>query len=797
MTELAGPLVLPDDVLLIPVGELAASTRARLKCDDADVAITRPRSRTPSRVVDPAFAKLLDRFRSAATIVDAVVGFSKERDADPRDVLKNAFPIIGRLVDDGLLVSPAAGTATRIASSFEVGDTIGEFTVTARVHLVEDVELYQAKRGDGRLAVLKIARPDASTTIVETLRREASILERVGGGVAPELLARGTHDETPYFAMEWRPGVAPVLAATEHRARLSVDGRRAVLDLCIAIVDAYAELHARGVLHGDVHDRNVLVGRSGAVSIIDYGYAQVDGAETTPRAGVPQYHDPQFAAASLAGTRAARLTALDEQYSIGALLYFMAAGVPYLELSLHRSEALRQIVEEPPLPFAAHRLAPWPELEQVLARSLAKNPADRFPSVAELGAAFRAITIPVPSPTTSAKTSAGARLVAELLPRLSPDRKDGVFALGFTEMPLCSINNGAAGVAYALYRLALVRDDASLLADADAWAERALAWTSHPEAFAPRDRSLTWGSIGRVSIYHTASGIHCARTLIALAASDETRARHSADDFAQAVRFRGGKIDITLGQAAALLGCALQVQASRDELPSLARTGERINRAVTRALETSGAVAESSALSTVAIAHGWAGLLYASMQWALARGSAPPPIVGQRLDEVAALARYTRRGAQWPWTNGRGDDRAEPYFTPGWCNGTAGFAFLFALAHRIYGDATFAELAEAAAWNVWDTSNDHMVDLCCGLGGRAYALLAVYRLTGDTAWIDRARVIAERAASLTSAASHDAHRLYKGALGVALLVAELDRPELARMPVFEPEDWPWRRAATS
>src|SRR4051812_26085971 len=111
MPELTGPLVLPDDVLLIPVGDLATTTRARLTCEDGDFAITRPRSRTPSRVIDPAFAALLTEFRTARTIADAVAGFSKARDADPRAVLKNAFPILGRLVDDGLLVAPTAGRA--------------------------------------------------------------------------------------------------------------------------------------------------------------------------------------------------------------------------------------------------------------------------------------------------------------------------------------------------------------------------------------------------------------------------------------------------------------------------------------------------------------------------------------------------------------------------------------------------------------------------------------------------------------------------------------------------------------
>jgi hypothetical protein len=43
----------------------------------------------------------------------------------------------------------------------------------------------------------------------------------------------------------------------------------------------------------------------------------------------------------------------------------------------------------------------------------------------------------------------------------------------------------------------------------------------------------------------------------------------------------------------------------------------------------------------------------------------------------------------------------------------------------------------------------------------------------------------------------NAHRLYKGALGTALLLFELEDPYRARMPLFEPEGWRWRRPAAT
>jgi len=122
--------------------------------------------------------------------------------------------------------------------------------------------------------------------------------------------------------------------------------------------------------------------------------------------------------------------------------------------------------------------------------------------------------------------------------------------------------------------------------------------------------------------------------------------------------------------------------------------------------------------------------------------------------------------------------------TPGWCNGSAGQLFLFTLAHRLLGDEQWLRLAELAAWHVWDEVRGP-ADLCCGSAGRAYALLNLYKHTGATEWLSRARQIANEAAAMAAATTQRANTLWRGELGVAVLIADLASPENARMPFFE------------
>ena len=135
----------------------------------------------------------------------------------------------------------------------------------------------------------------------------------------------------------------------------------------------------------------------------------------------------------------------------------------------------------------------------------------------------------------------------------------------------------------------------------------------------------------------------------------------------------------------------------------------------------------------------------------------------------------------------------------GWCNGSAGFVHLWTLAHTTFDDDRLLTLAERAGWDAFDSVGD-VASVCCGAAGVAYAALELHRYTGDAAWLGRARTLAERAAYTSDQASlvpgtEEAivgrpESLFKGALGVALLAADLARPESACFPFYGEERWP-------
>ena len=924
-TALSGPLVLPADVLLVPVADLSQAARLQLNCQDGDVAITRPRLRTPSRLVSAGAAELLREFATPSTVVEAVIRRSRACGDDPEATLEGAYPLLARLVREGFLVSASDAEARRIEASWEAGERIAGCTVQCCLQVLEDTEVYQVRSGPARReAALKIERsaggaerasaPSAAGGRIERaagdaggrraparrgvaarLDREAAILAhlarraRAGLGaagprgasdpVAPRLLAAGRWQERRFLLLEWCAGVDAQTAAVEARERGGEGGRAAILALCRAVAGAYATLHRQGVLHGDVHPRNVLVPAGGGVRLIDFGLACRRGgpAGLAPpgRGGVAFYFEPEYAAAVLAGRTPPDVSAAGEQYAVAVLLYLLAAGTHYLDFSLERETMLRQIAELSPRTFAERGAGAWPELEAVLGRALAKAPADRFPSLDALAAALQGVPVAATAAAPPVATAAGpaaslatalrraspaAELLAEVLAHVRPGGR--LWESGLPEAPFASVQLGAAGVALALYRMALAREDAELLSQADLWSARAASAedgagpAADPAFYNPR-LDITPETVGRASLLHTAPGVRCTAALIANALDDRAGAARATAAFVAAARQPCPSPDLALGRSGLLLGGSLLLDAlagaggagadaeavaggkaeavavagagAPDRSPAARRPpkgpppappdlllalGDELLAGIWRQIDPLPPLSAWPEAPNLGMAHGWAGYLYATLRWCQAAARPLPAGLAVRLGELADSAESWGRGARWRW---HGQPPAEahglaapaaPRWMAGWCNGSAGMVHLWTLASRMQalspesnpataprgraaaGSDRWLQLAHAAAWHAWE-ADDQVESLCCGLAGRAYALLDLYQAGAGAEWLERARLLADRAAASAAApeVTDASHSLYRGQLGIAVLAADLERPESAAMPLFGDERW--------
>jgi serine/threonine-protein kinase len=787
-------LTLPEDLLILPMTEIEPAMRARLDCSDDDFAITLPHSRKNSVVVDPDTAGLLERFRQPRNLVDAVLLYCLPRQIDPKKMLELYLPTVENFFARGLLVDARqVATDRAVRTDLTAGLEVQGVTIVRPVQVLEDTAVYQVRRmgmedGGTSFGALKWFR-SGNRTAVGSLENEATILGRLDGAGAPRLLGQGEIEDRGYLLLEWCSGVNARTAAEEWRRRGGTQGRHRLLALGVKIARAFGELHRKGILHGDIHPRNVLVDAEGIVTLIDFGASRcIRGAGTPQRPGVPFYFEPEHARAVLAGDRGHPTSEKGEQYAVAALLYFLFCGAYTCEFQLQRDQMLRQIVEEPPMPWGQRGLEPWPSVERLLATALAKEPAKRFPSLAALVQGLEKVleeeAPPVfPSPPRRRLPGKVEQAADELLEATALDGRWA--AAEEPPTPSASLAYGAAGVACALGHIASRRGDGELLALADVWGCQAEMEAERAEGFLNEEIGLTEERVGSISPFHSASGVPAVQAMLARGRGDWVSYERSVAGFIEAVDSPGEGLDLTLGRAGVVLLSALLQDGVPTDLRStrLEDDGRRHLLDLWQILDRKPPLAPTAPLG---MAHGWAGYLYATLHWCRATGDPLPPHTERRLHELADLADPAGRGLCWRWgSRGSGN----PRYMPGWCNGSAGFVFLWTLAARLLEEPRYLELAQGAAWDTWEDP-DSTTNLCCGLVGRSYALLNLYRATEDPLWLARARDLAEWAAREGSFEDDLARSLHKGRLGLAVLASDLERPLEAAMPFFEDEGWP-------
>jgi serine/threonine-protein kinase len=537
------------------------------------------------------------------------------------------------------------------------------------------------------------------------------------------------------------------------------------------------------------------------------------------RGGVGAFFEPEYAHTVLAKAKPTPVTMLGEQYAVAAVVYSLLTGGHYLELSLEQVEMFGQICTEPPIPLAHWKMTWWPEVEPALHRALEKESANRYPSVGSFSEALRRAADARQArlrPYSPVKRSAlpkergmadsgptGAEVVVRDLVQTLGLHGD-LIREKIWQAPACSLSHGAAGVGYGLYQLACRWQDAAILALADIWANQAVAMCHQKEAFNSPEDGITAATVGTTSPFHTVSGVHCVRALVSHAMGDLDLQQASIKAFLAASEGSCSSLDVTLGWSGTLLACTILMAAtSRD--PStrepLRSYGDLVMRRVWDQLNCYVPLADAPPIGHLGVAHGWSGMAYAAMRWCRLTGQPMPGGLEERLQQLAELAEPVSRGCRWPWLIPTRTGRKDSVYMPGWCNGSAGYVHVWVLAHQMFGDERYFRLAEQAGWNTFEEPGSEG-SLCCGLAGRAYGLLCLYKHTQDREWLARASSLGTRALISTpyrrtpaqsncpQALECRRHSLYKGELGLAVLLADLSSPDEASMPFFEPQDWP-------
>jgi serine/threonine-protein kinase len=251
--------------------------------------------------------------------------------------------------------------------------------------------VYLAARADDQYrqhVAVKLIKPGLSSQqILRRFRRERQILAGLGHPHIARILDGGsTPDGHPYFVMEHIEGQP--LDAHCQKQRPSLDER---LELFRVICQAVHFAHQNLVVHRDLKPSNILVDKSGAPKLLDFGIAKLLGPAATAtldatlvgRVMTPHYASPEQ-------VQGGPISTASDVYSLGVILYELVTGRRPYEIKSPSLGAIERVVcgEMPPPPsqrLDGPRPPRWPsDLDNIVLMALRKEPERRYASAQEL-----------------------------------------------------------------------------------------------------------------------------------------------------------------------------------------------------------------------------------------------------------------------------------------------------------------------------------------------------------------------------------------------------------------------------
>ncbi len=297
----------------------------------------------------------------------------------------------------------------------QAGMKLAHYQILAPLGVGGMGEVYRAR--DGRLdrdVAIKVL-PERHAESAEALarfEREAKALAALSHPNLVTIFDVGTEQGIAFAVIE-------LLAGETLRECLERGALPLVRALAIAgaVADGLAAAHAHGVIHRDLKPENIFLSANGQVKILDFGLARFASEPTGATAaylteagrimGTLGYMSPEQASGDVADART-------DIFSLGCVLYEMATGRKAFA-GANAAQILAAALRDQPADMDQSGTRFPHELKRVVARCLAKRPADRFPSADEVAAALKRVATDE-APTTETEGDFPTRPCVAVLP---------------------------------------------------------------------------------------------------------------------------------------------------------------------------------------------------------------------------------------------------------------------------------------------------------------------------------------------------------------------------------------------
>ena len=278
-----------------------------------------------------------------------------------------------------------------------IGSQVNQYKILEKIGSGGQGTVYKALDTKlNRIAVIKVLPKELTqkTANFRRFEREAQLCSQLDHPNICTIYDFNSADGVFYIAMQFVEG---------KNVRQLVAGRpleiKSALSIAIQVTDALAYAHSKNIIHRDIKAGNIMVSSNGQVKILDFGLAklledeQADANQGLDRTQITELGIP-YGTATYAAPEQAKGERADHRsdiFSTGVLLYEMLTGIWAFQ-GKTVIDVRHQVLYGTPKPLAEMRKDPFPpQLQNIIDRSLAKEPKDRYQKIATMRDDLRAV----------------------------------------------------------------------------------------------------------------------------------------------------------------------------------------------------------------------------------------------------------------------------------------------------------------------------------------------------------------------------------------------------------------------
>ncbi len=346
-------------------------------------------------IINDTMYQFLKQYETPKTLEEVAQFFATTFDSALDEVLPIVKKFFKEMTERGVILNPKKVERSETPEPYTTGTLIDHYRIEKNLSVNLPLEVYKATNTyNNQIVVLKLLRipTHLSQKHIEVwrkkFRKEFKIQKILRGH---PYICNLIELKLDYAVSEWIEGIS-------LRRRLDEGVAPSALlrdSLLQQILETYAFMHYKNILHGDVHFSNILLSNDTMIKIIDFDLAhRLTKKKKSPsvRGGMPDFIPPEnirFDAFEIVKGKANYRT---EVYQLGIIAYWMTYGkLPFggdtwQDLA---TNILKNGIDFPTLSASGDPVSP--KMKAFLEKSLAKKPKNRFTSAIEMNTAFKKI----------------------------------------------------------------------------------------------------------------------------------------------------------------------------------------------------------------------------------------------------------------------------------------------------------------------------------------------------------------------------------------------------------------------